>query len=238
VQGQQTLRILSTGVSFNINWIDFSKSLFIEAENYSAMLGIQTQSTTDVGGGLNVGYSDPGDYMDYQVNIPATGVYTIDFRVASAITNSKIELRNQEGTTLASLLQASSTGGWQYWVTKSATANLTAGQQTLRIYHVCAGMNINWFSITEGGLKSTAESEIGQSDINIYPNPAKENINIELGRSTFTSLEIYDISGKLIDSRPISGVDYLKLELGGYKKGLYILNFKGNEICAKKMIVE
>ncbi len=41
----------------------------IEAENYSAMNGIQTEPTTDTGGGLNVGWIHVGDWLDYNVNV-------------------------------------------------------------------------------------------------------------------------------------------------------------------------
>jgi hypothetical protein len=119
----------------------------IQAEAYTAMYGIQTQTTTDTGGGLNVGYSEPGDWMDYAVNVTTTGAYSIDFRVASAVTTGQIELRNQAGTTLATLTQGS-TGDWQTWVTKTVTANLTAGNQTLRIYYTGAGLNINWIQFS------------------------------------------------------------------------------------------
>jgi glucuronoarabinoxylan endo-1,4-beta-xylanase len=118
----------------------------IEAENYTTMYGIQTETTTDAGGGLNVGYTDAGDYMDYYVNVPTTGSYTIDFRVASDVTTGKIELRNSAGTALATISQTLA-AGWQGWSTKTVTANLTAGTQTLRIYYTGAGLNVNWFEV-------------------------------------------------------------------------------------------
>jgi hypothetical protein len=118
----------------------------IEAENYTVMYGIQTETTTDTNGGLNVGYTDAGDYMDYYVNVPSTGTYTIDFRVASAVTTGKFELRNSAGTALATVSQTVA-GDWQGWSTKTVTANLTAGIQTLKIYYTGAGLNINWFEV-------------------------------------------------------------------------------------------
>ena len=58
----------------------------LQAESYSQMSGIQTQTTSDTGGGLNVGWIDVNDWMSYQntpVTIPATGTYRIEYRVAS-----------------------------------------------------------------------------------------------------------------------------------------------------------
>ncbi|HSX86328.1 MAG TPA: cellulase family glycosylhydrolase, partial [Cellvibrio sp.] len=44
----------------------------IQAENYCQADGIQTESTSDAGGGQNVGYIDSSDWMTYSINLPAT----------------------------------------------------------------------------------------------------------------------------------------------------------------------
>ena len=49
-------------------------TITVEAENYLWMQGVQTEDTSDVGGGKNVGYIDTGDWMSYpEVTIPSTG---------------------------------------------------------------------------------------------------------------------------------------------------------------------
>lgn len=116
----------------------------IEAESYSAMNGIQTEESSE--GGLNIAYVDGGDWMDYEVNIPASGVYHVDFRLASPYDNTKLELQ-KNGASLAAVT-VPNTGGYQTWQTVSTTVNLSAGSQTLRIYAVTNGWNLNWFSIT------------------------------------------------------------------------------------------
>ncbi len=56
----------------------------VQAENYSAMAGVQLEATTDAGGGQNVGWIETGDWMAYNsINIPTTGAYTAEYRVAS-----------------------------------------------------------------------------------------------------------------------------------------------------------
>ncbi|MFT7561877.1 MAG: endoglucanase, partial [Flavobacteriales bacterium] len=39
------------------------------------------------------------------------------------------------------------TGGWQSWATQSATVDLVAGEQTLRLDYVGGASNINWFEL-------------------------------------------------------------------------------------------
>ncbi|WP_160398113.1 galactose-binding domain-containing protein [Paenibacillus sp. MMS18-CY102] len=119
----------------------------IEAESYSAMNGIQTEVCSE--GGMNVAYTDIGDWMDYTVNVQNAGTYTVDFRVASPYADTQLQLRNG-GTTLATVT-VPNTGGWQTWQTVSATVNLSAGTQTLRIYAATNGWNLNWFSLTSSG---------------------------------------------------------------------------------------
>ena len=54
----------------------------IQVEDYDVMEGMGLEDTTDEGGGQNLGYTDPGDYADYSIFVPETGLYGIKFRVA------------------------------------------------------------------------------------------------------------------------------------------------------------
>jgi endoglucanase len=127
----------------------------IEAESYSAMKGVQTETSSDAGGGLNVGWIDDNDWMDYTVNVATAGLYTFQFRVANGYGNGRIELRNANGGPLLGI-DVPLTGGFQFWKTINATANLPAGTQTLRVYAVRGLFNFNWMNVTSGRLASTA----------------------------------------------------------------------------------
>jgi endoglucanase len=236
--GVQTLRVAATGAGLNINYMTFATavpSTRIQAEAYSAMFGIQTETTTDAGGGADVGWTEVGDWMDYLVTVPAADVYTFDFRVASLVTTGSIQLRNQAGTTLATLAQGS-TGGWQTWLTRSVTATLPAGAQTLRIYYTGAGLNINWFDITQG-LKSAEEFSAVNYEFNVYPNPATEMITIEANSADFNVLEIHSISGALMLTEPISS-PITEIKIGELKKGMYLITLKGKSLSTKKLIIQ
>ena len=49
----------------------------IEAEDYSDMFGIQSDTTNDDGGGLNVGYVDEGDWIEYSVDVEESGEHQL-----------------------------------------------------------------------------------------------------------------------------------------------------------------
>gem|GEM_PF-221833 len=119
----------------------------IEAEGYSAMSGIQMENATDAGGGQDVGWIDAGDWMDYNVNVPVSGTYTVQYRVASTGTTGQIQLRS--GSTVYATTSVPNTGGWQNWQTVSTSVNLTAGQKTLRVYASGTGFNLNWLNISQ-----------------------------------------------------------------------------------------
>lgn len=118
----------------------------IEAESFIEMSGIQTETTTDTNGGLNVGYIDPQDWIKYSVNIPTTGSYTVSYRVAS-LNGGSLQLEQGGGATAFGIMNIPVTGGWQNWQTVSHTVNLNAGQQDIAIASLSGAWNINWFEI-------------------------------------------------------------------------------------------
>jgi len=113
----------------------------LEAEKFTGMNGIQTEACSDANGGLNVGYLDAGDWMDYEVEVMTAGAYTLECRVAGI---------NPLGTFKvgSTTVTPANTGDWQQWVSVFATVNLTAGRQTLRIASSGSAFNINWIKFT------------------------------------------------------------------------------------------
>ncbi|OQP56156.1 carbohydrate-binding protein [Niastella populi] len=114
----------------------------VQAEQFTTMSGIQTQATTDAGGGLNVGYMDAGDWLDYKLNVQTAGTYNIRYRVASLNGGGSVQLKKDTAVLATTAVPA--TGGWQTWVTVNATADLAAGEQTLRLHVPVGGYNVNW----------------------------------------------------------------------------------------------
>ncbi|MFD1178205.1 glycoside hydrolase family 3 N-terminal domain-containing protein [Paenibacillus puldeungensis] len=118
----------------------------IEAENHNSASGVQTEATSDVNGGLNVGYIDTNDWIEYRVNVPETGVYKVSMRVASQNgAPNAIELRN--GSTNLATFSVPNTGGWQSWETVTQNVTLNAGVQTLRLHASAGNWNLNWLEL-------------------------------------------------------------------------------------------
>ncbi len=125
-----------------------TETIRVEAEAYTQMSGIQTQTTTDAGGGKNVGWIDDGDWMTYPVYISAAGSYKINMRVAAPAGGAGFQIKKSNGDVLANF-SVPATGGFQKWQTLSYTIKLAAGAQTFRLQSTeTAPWNINWFDLT------------------------------------------------------------------------------------------
>ncbi len=142
--GQFTGMTCDTGGGDSGNKLD----AFIEAESYTLMQGVQTENTSDVGGGLNVGWIDTFDWMVFPVlNVPETGSYIVEYRVASPNSGGKIQLEARGGNSVFGQIDVPNTGNWQAWQTISHTVTLPAGPVEIAIAAKAGGFNINWFRI-------------------------------------------------------------------------------------------
>lgn len=119
----------------------------IQAEAYCNMSGVQTESTTDAGGGANVGWIDAGDWMSYSVNVPSSGRYRVSYRVAAQQDSGMLRLERAGGFPVYDSLELPVTGGWQQWTEVSHEVTLAAGEQDLAIAVISGGWNLNWIRI-------------------------------------------------------------------------------------------
>jgi O-glycosyl hydrolase len=116
---------------------------------------VDIQTTTDAGGGFNVGYVKAGEWLEYTIDVQQPGNYDIETRVASAGSNGKFHVEI-DGVDKTGLLSIPNTGGWQNWtsVTKSGVV-LAAGVHVMRVFMDAAGStgsvgNFNHFTFRPG----------------------------------------------------------------------------------------
>jgi len=220
----------------------------IQAENYSAMAGIQTETTTDDGGGQDVGWIDTGDWMAYNsINFPTTGAYKIEYRVASLNGGGKLSCDLNAGSIVLGQLDVPSTGGWQNWTTISHTVNVTAGTYNFGVYAQAGGWNLNWIRITPlASAAQAARTDMVNSLVQnsmqtdkpftIYPNPVRQQLNIISSESLAGGLvRIYDVLGKqVISARPASN----QIDVSALAPGVYTLVFTKNQTRITKEFIK
>ncbi len=220
-------------------------SVLIQAEAYNNMLVEQTETTTDVGGTLDVGWIDTGDWMSYYtINFPTTGAYTVQYRVAS-VSGGQLSMDLNAGSIQLGAATIPATGGWQTWTTINQTINVTAGTYNVGIFAQTGGWNINWFTITSvasgarvaqfdatATMDVTSNYDLG-SGVEIYPNP----LDGELRFISTTSL--LGGSARIINSIGVevvtTSINSDMIDVSSLSAGMYTLlvNKDGNKFTKK-----
>ena len=113
--------------------------------------GVDLETATAPATGNDLGWSAAGQWFRYTVNASTAGSYTVSFLVASptAVTDA-FHLSNSSGTNLSGSVAVPATGGYQTWVTVTATVTLPAGTQTLTLNEDAAGWNIDSMAFASG----------------------------------------------------------------------------------------
>ena len=78
-------------------------------------------------------------------------------------------------------------------------------------------------------------------EMNVFPNPATSFAYIQLGASQQSQLQVRVISvdGKTVYDNSASGNSRLRLELGNWAEGTYIVSVSdGNQVASKKILVQ
>ena len=229
---QPTKVIATFGGYYNSN----VSSTLIQAESYFAMNGIQTETTTDTGGGLNVGYTDTGDWMAYNaINFPTSGSYLIEYRVASAVNGARISSDLNAGAIVLGSVNIPNTGGWQNWQTVSQTVNVNAGTYNFGIFIQNPGVNLNWIRITKSNaaLRESGKKILLDSELSIYPNPVETNLYISTDKE-FSSVQVYDLQKGVYVSVKVSQNN---IDVSSLQAGMYAIIFENEgERITKKFI--
>ena len=167
----------------------------IEAEEFYEMVGVEVEDCDDVGGGLNVGFIDEGDWLKYRVEVNTSGNYLFTMRHAG-FDQGEVKVSFNE---LAELnLKFSGTGGWQNWDQITKTVYLNAGVYEMYVEAKSTGFNINYFDVDI--LSNTNNYFIpNKFNLNVYPNPALRDINVHLEVSSKENISVsfHDLSGKM-----------------------------------------
>ncbi|HEY7376729.1 MAG TPA: family 43 glycosylhydrolase [Polyangia bacterium] len=124
-----------------------------EAETIAWESGVQTEVTSDTGGGMDVTQISNGDYIKVKNVDFGTGAVSFDARVASAASGGNIEIHldSQTGTLLGTCIVAG-TGGAQTWMTKTCAVSGATGLHDLFLKFTGGSgsslFNFNWWKFT------------------------------------------------------------------------------------------
>ena len=159
--------------------------------------GVDIESTSDAGGGFDVGWTAAGEWLDYAVNLTSGGTYRMDFRLASPAAGATFRVL-VDGAQVGADTAVPNTGSWTTFQTVSIdNVSLTGGAHTVRVQFVAnsaggGGPNFNWFQLTNtaplssptapAGLTATAN---GSAEVDLaWANTAANAAGVTIQRST------------------------------------------------------
>ncbi len=156
---------------------------------------VDIETIQDIDGTYNVAYILQGEWLEYTINVPASGKYDLNARVA-ADGDGKLFHIEMDGTDVTGPVNVPNTGGWQAWQTVSIKdINLTAGEHVMRIAFDASYMNLNYieFSDVITGLKNNKSG-----GVDLYPNPFSE-AGLHIKKKGDFEYFITDAKGTLIE---------------------------------------
>ncbi len=216
----------------------------IEAEDFMSMEGVELETTTDVGGGQNVGYLDPGDYLEYEIIVTQSGNYRVDYRTAAQYGIGALQLQlidNSGNTTALHSTSFNATGGWQTWATSSDYANLTTGRHTIRLLITQAPFNLNWIEFVPT-FSIENPQQIFSIDIEVYPNPGSGNFLLKANwqKVQDVTIELRNIFGNIIYSNVLKKRCEIleQLDVSTFPDGIYelVIKFDNDLFVSKKLV--
>lgn len=114
---------------------------------------VDIETSTDTGGGYDVGYIDSGEWLEFAFKVTRAGNFNANSRLASAQAGGTLYLEI-DGAKVGDDIISPNTGDWQTWQSVHSTVgNLTAGTHSLCVQMKSGPFNLNWIELasTDGG---------------------------------------------------------------------------------------
>jgi poly(hydroxyalkanoate) depolymerase family esterase len=195
----------------------------IEAENYTLQFGTDTEVTGDAGGGLNVGWTDTGDWLVYAIeNTSDSTNLEILFRFAAQSSGARFDYYIDDER--MGFFNVPSTGAWQNWNSSSKTITIPAGKHYLKFVTVNGGFNLNYFEIKEA---TTGIDVISEAKVVFYPNPITNELCIDVKGFKHNEVEIYNLEGALVKALDTNGEEFMRIPVS-LPNGLYMVKIKND----------
>lgn len=164
----------------------------------------------DKNNGFNVGWTNPGEWLQYTLNVDSTDVYEMKIRYAGA-GSGKVKV-SVDGAISTESISLPATGGWQTYGTETlSNLVLEKGSHYIRVL-IDNGVNIGYYTLNRvGGLASAAFEGLGARtgasgfDVELDLNQpvmtsSTENAN---GFELIVDGQVFPAVVSLIDSRKI-----------------------------------
>ena len=182
----------------NFNWGDnntsyYDNSLGNNGGNYRAT-DVDIEHCLDVNGGYSIAWTAAGEWLEYDVNISQSAMYTIESRVATTYSgrNFHIEI---DGVNVSSAISTNSTSGWQTWSTITTNGiALSQGLRKMKLVVDNGNVNLNYINFSLSTNTATSTINNSSNNVSLFPNPCNNELTIEyqLTNPSSTQFSIVD----------------------------------------------
>ncbi|OFX90007.1 MAG: hypothetical protein A2W99_08380 [Bacteroidetes bacterium GWF2_33_16] len=175
-------------------------------------------------GGSSIGWIEPGEWVEYNVNVESTGLYDIELRFASLNGGGQMEIHfSDEDRTGVIPVQA--TGSWtSFYSAFLRNISLYDTDTLMRLRFNIGKFNISRLKFTKN-VTSIPEISNEISDLEIYPNPANDFLQIKNIKETY-NYTIINIMGEISQKGLL--LPETTISINTLHKGTYILNLYNN----------
>ncbi|HSZ24856.1 MAG TPA: glycosyl hydrolase family 18 protein [Cytophagaceae bacterium] len=221
-------------------------------DNTAANLGgayrassVDIEGCIDTGGGYDVGWTAAGEWLEYSVNVIASGKYDFQARVASP-NSSKTFYIEIDGTNVTGNITVPNTTDWQKWQTVTASGiSLVQGQHKMRFMIGTGGYNLNFVNVVASVSTGIVDPILTGTQNYVYPNPFAQSATVRFnlkntGPAKVTLLDQLGREVMVIANQPMTaGFQEVSFQNNGLQKGSYVcLIHSESETIAIQVLVE
>ena len=250
--GQQTMRIKMLSDGFNVNYISISPAaqttVRYEAENASLSGAFTSSSVSGFSGsGYVDGLYNSGNKIDFSVNAPSAGNYSLLIRFASCQNQQNYVKTNGSG-----ISQSFPANNCSVWVNKGLTVYLNAGSNTISIEKDWGWMLVDYIEVSSctscrTEMAPTKKKTDGKNnsvlDLLYYPNPANNFLQVKIpeDKENEVYITITDLLGNNeLHLNTLAGSNnHIQLNVSSLKPGIYIIKAqRGNNSQTGRLVIE
>ncbi len=182
-----------------------------------------------------IGWFDYGEWVEYTIQVAETGTYRGTFRVASQTGGGSFSVY-VDNQLIANRVKVGATGGWSTFQSISVdTLKFTEGIHVLKVLSY-GGFNLGKMTFTK--LTDVESAETEKFTLDIYPNPAINEIFIRLSSNITANCAVYNMHGQLINSFKLENHS-TPINVSAWEKGIYCFVVSTNtETFRRKILIQ
>jgi len=186
-------------------------------------------------------YIELGEWIEYTVNVTQTGIYSVDARVASQVSNGAFSIISYENNATTNF-GIPSTGGWYDFQQRAAnsTIQLNEGVQQIRLNITGANpFNLDKLTFNLESSTDTDELEYSDNSFSVSPNPTDGLLYIGLSddlKNEEHQLYLLSLTGEKLASFKVYE-NSSSLDLGKFTSGVYLLRLLSQDVSLVHRVV-